>query len=126
MPRLLHDGGLCVGCHDCELICAVVNRGANNPKKGAIRIRPRFPEPEFHAAVCEQCGACAEVCPVEAIENRDGVYVIDEEKCTGCYSCVEACPLEVMFTHSDLEPPFKCILCGECVAICPRSALSIG
>ena len=125
MAHLVFDGVLCSGCRSCELVCAVVNRKANNPKKGAIRIRPLFPEPRFEAKVCVQCGKCAEFCPVEAIKEEDGRYLIDYETCTGCLACVQECPYEVMFVHPSLEHPFKCILCGECVRLCPRDALTI-
>jgi len=42
---------------------------------------------------CVACGACAEVCPVEAI-TVDDVAVVDEEKCTDCGTCVDECPQE--------------------------------
>ncbi len=41
---------------------------------------------------CTDCGACVEVCPVEAITLVDGKARIDEELCTGCGACVDACP----------------------------------
>jgi len=82
MAHLSHDGSLCSGCRSCELVCAVVNHKANNPKKGAIRIRPLFPEPKFEAKLCVQCGKCAEVCPVEAITEKNGAFIIDYDTCT--------------------------------------------
>ena len=33
---------------------------------------------------CIACGACAEACPVEAIAEGDGKYVIDADKCIEC------------------------------------------
>jgi len=42
---------------------------------------------------CVACGACAEVCPVEAITIED-VAKINEEECTDCGTCVEECPQE--------------------------------
>ena len=42
------------------------------------------------------CGACADQCPVEAIEQGDTQYVINEEKCTECGSCAEACPMSAI------------------------------
>lgn len=42
---------------------------------------------------CISCGACGSVCPVEAISEGDGKYVIDAEKCTDCGSCAQLCPV---------------------------------
>ena len=44
-------------------------------------------------ADCIGCGACAAECPVEAISEGDGVYVIDADTCIDCGSCAEACPV---------------------------------
>lgn len=41
---------------------------------------------------CIECGACAAVCPVEAISAGEGQYVIDE-KCIDCGSCAATCPV---------------------------------
>jgi len=125
MPQLVHDESLCTGCRTCMVICATVNQNASNPKKAALRIVPKLPEPRFIMRTCTQCGHCAQVCPNDAIQERDGVYVINPDDCTGCYTCVEECPENAMFTHPDITQPIKCVLCGECVAICPREALSI-
>ena len=43
-------------------------------------------------ARCTGCGACVEVCPVEAIALVDGKARVDEDACTGCGACVDACP----------------------------------
>jgi ferredoxin len=42
---------------------------------------------------CISCGACAAECPVEAITEGDGKYVIDADTCIDCGSCAEACPV---------------------------------
>ena len=42
---------------------------------------------------CSACGACAEECPVDAISEGDGIYVIDADACTDCGACADACPL---------------------------------
>ena len=42
---------------------------------------------------CIMCGACADACPVEAISEGDGKYVIDPNKCIDCGSCASVCPV---------------------------------
>ena len=42
---------------------------------------------------CIACGACAEACPVNAISEGDGKYVIDADACISCGSCAGACPV---------------------------------
>lgn len=42
---------------------------------------------------CIQCGACADACPVEAIAEGDGKYVINADTCIECGACAEACPV---------------------------------
>lgn len=89
-------------------------------------IDARFPVPGvFEPRICDQCGTCADVCPVEAISLKEGVYVIDAEECTGCGECVEACPLKVMFMHEDSIVPIKCNLCKECIPVCTTRVLSL-
>jgi ferredoxin len=43
---------------------------------------------------CVSCGSCKSECPVEAIKEGEGKYVIDTTKCTDCGSCAEVCPVE--------------------------------
>ena len=42
---------------------------------------------------CIRCGACAEGCPVGAISEGDGKYVIDAGACIDCGACAEGCPV---------------------------------
>ena len=43
---------------------------------------------------CIACGACAAECPVEAISEGDGKYVIDADACIDCGNCAANCPVE--------------------------------
>ena len=45
---------------------------------------------------CVSCGTCAGVCPVGAISEGDGKYVIDANACLDCGSCAGACPTEAI------------------------------
>ena len=42
---------------------------------------------------CISCGACASECPVEAISEGDGKYVIDAATCIDCGNCSNVCPV---------------------------------
>ncbi len=42
---------------------------------------------------CISCGLCESECPVEAISEGDGKFVIDAEKCTECGNCADVCPV---------------------------------
>ena len=43
---------------------------------------------------CVMCGACAEECPVNAISEGEGKYVIDADTCISCGACAENCPVD--------------------------------
>ncbi|MGP1442008.1 MAG: DUF362 domain-containing protein [Anaerovoracaceae bacterium] len=43
---------------------------------------------------CISCGACASECPVEAITEGDGKYVIAEDICIDCGACADTCPVD--------------------------------
>ncbi|OPY86895.1 MAG: Ferredoxin [Syntrophaceae bacterium PtaU1.Bin231] len=42
-------------------------------------------------ALCNGCGACAEVCPAEAVEIVDGKARVDAETCIECGVCEMDC-----------------------------------
>ena len=41
---------------------------------------------------CVSCGSCASECPVGAISEGDGKYVIDADTCIDCGTCAATCP----------------------------------
>ena len=45
---------------------------------------------------CVSCGTCAGECPVGAISEGDGKYVIDANACLDCGSCAGAGPTEAI------------------------------
>jgi ferredoxin len=52
--------------------------------------------------MCDFCGTCVAVCPVDAIELFEARLTIDREKCTLCTFCVIVCPL-VCLEHINEE-----------------------
>jgi MinD superfamily P-loop ATPase len=50
---------------------------------------------DVYAPRCDGCGACAEVCRVDAIEVSL-LATIDPWRCTGCGQCVAVCPQEAI------------------------------
>ncbi|MEE1280169.1 MAG: 4Fe-4S binding protein [Oscillospiraceae bacterium] len=45
---------------------------------------------------CIACGSCAGECPVSAISEGDGKYVIDPETCIECGACAATCPVSAI------------------------------
>jgi len=89
----------CVGCRSCTVSCiaenklppGVVYRPVMEEEIGAYPnvTRRYLPRPCLH---CSN-PPCTPVCPVRATYKRkDGIVVIDYEKCIGCRYCVTACP----------------------------------
>lgn len=43
---------------------------------------------------CISCGSCVHVCPVMAIEDKNGRYVINHKQCMkDCDECAKICPV---------------------------------
>ncbi|MCE4625004.1 MAG: 4Fe-4S dicluster domain-containing protein [Desulfurococcales archaeon] len=104
----------CIGCRRCEYACVMENNTLRNagmdwihiyemdreglsdlegarddytvaPKKGKVYV----------PVACMHCEnpPCTMVCPVKATwKEKDGIVVVDYDKCIGCKYCVVACP----------------------------------
>ena len=99
---------------------------------------------EFHIINppdCIECGVCASYCPVDCIQNEQGVIepkieakqrpiaVVREENCTGCEWCVDVCPFDCIEMVKPENPgeffavardvrPKDCVGCKLCEEVC--------
>ena len=45
---------------------------------------------------CIGCGACVDVCPVQALSMEDGKAKCDEGTCIDCGACIGTCPVQAI------------------------------
>lgn len=89
--------------------------------------------------ICNHCThpACKEACPRKAIEKRqrDGIVVVNEDRCRGYRFCQEACPYKKMYFNHQKNVAQKCIFCfprveknvpNACARQCPGRLRFVG
>ncbi|MFW6172353.1 MAG: DUF362 domain-containing protein [Elusimicrobiota bacterium] len=54
-----------------------------------------FPKVNMH--LCSECGMCAKICPVNAIELKTGEPFINKNNCIKCFCCAERCPEKAIY-----------------------------
>jgi Fe-S-cluster-containing dehydrogenase component len=94
------DTRRCVGCRACMVACKAENKTPPGVFYTVVVdhvIEPRINDkPLFMTKPCFHCEnpACVDVCPVSATfkRERDGIVVIDYDRCIGCRYCMTACP----------------------------------
>lgn len=94
------DTRRCVGCKACVVACKAENKtppGVSYTVVVEAAIRDRADEkPLFMTKPCFHCEKppCVNVCPVSATfkRERDGIVVVDYDRCIGCRYCITACP----------------------------------
>ncbi|MBK5206545.1 MAG: 4Fe-4S binding protein, partial [Polaromonas sp.] len=79
---------------------------------------------------------CIPVCPVGAtFQRKDGIVVVDGDRCVGCAYCVQACPYDARFINHDTGKADKCTFCAHrvdagllpaCVETCVGGARIFG
>jgi len=124
---LVVDLNKCVDCGICSLVCSFYKTGKFNPKNSYIKIiRKNVIEKEY--ITCKHCDPphCAQACPENAIEVKNGIVVVNKAKCVGTGKCVEACPFNAIWIINGKAS--KCDLCGgdpKCLKACPKGAISL-
>jgi Fe-S-cluster-containing dehydrogenase component len=103
--RQFHDGMVidtrrCVGCKSCVVACKAENKTAPGVYytvvlENAFGARPDD-RPLYMTKPCFHCDEppCVEGCPVGATfkRKRDGIVVVDYDRCIGCRYCITRCP----------------------------------
>ncbi|WP_292491806.1 4Fe-4S binding protein [Methanoculleus sp. 10] len=46
--------------------------------------------------LCTGCGTCMEYCKQHAIALKNGISVLDENKCVQCGICIHSCPYSLL------------------------------
>ena len=65
-------------------------------------------------SICDGCGDCADSCPEDAIDGKDGfIHVIDDKLCDKCGECVSACPSDAIKPdNGSIRTPKKPVKAG--------------
>lgn len=114
------------GIADCKRAAAIPGRGDKACSFG-----------------CMGFGSCVEACQFDAIHVKQGIAVVDKEKCVACGKCIEECPnglielvpydakWAVSCSNKDKGPKVMavcdtgCISCGLCEKNCNFDAITI-
>lgn len=125
------DTNLCVGCHSCEMSCAMAHSSATSMFEAAAmrglvaRIHVVAVDGASVPMQCRQCedAPCAKVCPTGAIRQNEGhgSVSINEQTCIGCKLCTMVCPFGVVQVvnqpavegRTNGGVATKCDLCSE-------------
>lgn len=89
----------CIGCDACTISCKSENRTPPGITYNVVLEQESGVYPNMRIQMtprpCMQCqnAPCVEVCPVKAsYRGKDGIVVIDGDRCIGCKYCIAACP----------------------------------
>ena len=72
-----------------------INGFVGKPSPKPSGEEPSIDKAFFVPKLCNGCdnSPCSQVCPVSATyKTKDGIVVVDQERCIGCGYCIQACP----------------------------------
>ncbi|MFH0808870.1 MAG: 4Fe-4S dicluster domain-containing protein [Pseudomonadota bacterium] len=137
MKRVYPIEDYCIGCHLCEVACAVAHSRSGDIIR-AYKVEGTRPRNVVEEALpvtlsvnCRHCDepSCVAACISGALRKQpSGPVTYDEVKCVGCWSCVMACPHGAVRPDAGRMKIIKCDLCPgretpACVSACPNRAL---
>lgn len=144
----------CMGCHSCELACAVAHGDGEDiiaATMAGLPLHPRNHVVSFDGVTmpiqCRQCedAPCTQACPTNACRQANGQIEIIEKYCIGCKLCAMVCPFGAISVRSEKPRAGssvtnhgvakKCDLCKDrraeqglepaCVEACPTKAIKL-
>jgi ferredoxin len=77
-------------CSCCSCCCESLSRYLKMPRPADLSVTNYFAEVDDE--LCIGCGACVEICPMEAIKLKNEVSTIKLKRCIGCGNCIAKCP----------------------------------
>ncbi len=81
-------------CSCCSCCCESLSRYIKFPNPGSMSITNYYAE--IDPELCNGCGTCVNICPMEAIKLQDDISKIKKKRCIGCGNCVVKCPVEAI------------------------------
>ncbi|MGV8892004.1 MAG: sulfate reduction electron transfer complex DsrMKJOP subunit DsrO [Burkholderiaceae bacterium] len=132
----------CIGCQACTVSCIMENAVPENSFR-TVTSTYEVHEGQHTGTymlprLCNHCEnpPCIPVCPVGAtFQRKDGIVVVDGDRCVGCAYCVQACPYDARFINHDTGKADKCTFCAHrvdagllpaCVETCVGGARIFG
>ena len=98
-----NPSGMCNCCGDC---CAVLGAIKKYPEPAEIVFSNHFSS--INQENCSGCGACIEICPMEAISvNSSETAEVDSKRCIGCGLCLIACEFEAVTLNEKADAQKK-------------------
>lgn len=134
----------CIGCQACTVSCSLENQAPLGQFRTVVQQYEVADAASGQVAqfmlprLCNHCDQppCVPVCPVQAtFQRKDGIVVVDNERCVGCGYCVQACPYDARFINHQTQTADKCTFCVHrlevgllpaCVESCVGGARIIG
>ncbi len=88
---------------------AIKNFGMGGVTKETKRKMHHGSRPFYQKDACTYCGVCAEVCPFNAIEVKEGKWKQNMGSCFGCGVCVDACKSNALkYKDADFQYVLAC------------------
>lgn len=110
-PLIIRDLNRCVSCGRCVRVCKEV-RGVNVLEYGMTEDDRVMVDIRNHNSLqkenCRFCGACVEVCPTGALQDKEGVFKKNLNRELGLIPCKAECPANI-----DVPRYIRCIKEGK-------------